>query len=148
MPHSQPLDTRLHDGAVAVSLGNRQVYSNPDADRSLPRGLVKGNKVTVFGEPAIGEGKRWWRIRKTGEVGFAWTVECDHDRYYLEPAGTPLDSDAGDPFPGSARKMNLTPTGTISTSNPSQASSGITLSNIRHSQATGKITLRVQFDGS
>ena len=86
MPHSQPLPTRLQDGTVAVALGNQHLFANPDATDSLPRSLSRGDQITVFGEPANGKGKRWWRVRQADEAGFAWTIECDQDRYYLEPA--------------------------------------------------------------
>ncbi len=89
MPHAQPLPTRLQDGAIAVALHDQPVYADPGNDRPLPRGLSASDRITVVGQPAIGEGRRWWRVRKAGEAGFAWTVECDHDRYYLEPAVAP-----------------------------------------------------------
>lgn len=85
MPHFQPLPTRLRDGVVAVALCNQNVCDGPGRDRPLPHGLSRGAEVVVFGEAAIGAGKRWWRVREAGEAGFAWTVECDCDRYYLEP---------------------------------------------------------------
>jgi hypothetical protein len=55
-------------------------------------------------------------------------VEAD-GRHDLEIAGDGIDGDAGDPFPGTARKTSLRDTGAISTSFPGTRS-GIVLKNI------------------
>ncbi len=89
MPQAQPLLTRLQNGAIAVALRNQNVYADPDNDHPLPRGLSAGDQITVVGQSAIGAGQRWWRVRKAGEAGFAWTAECDQRQYYLEPAIAP-----------------------------------------------------------
>ena len=88
MPNSQPLSTRLHTGVVALALVDQKVFSGPDEHSPLVCCLARGDEITVLGEPAIGAGKRWWRIRKTGATNIAWALECDRERYYLLPIGT------------------------------------------------------------
>ena len=85
MPNSQPLPTQLRAGDAAITLSKQAVFTGPDQAYPLLWGLAKDAKVTVLGEPAIGAGQRWWRVRKHGDSGFAWMVECDQERYYLAP---------------------------------------------------------------
>ena len=112
--------------------------------------LLLENRTRVgFDRYLPGEGLLVWRVDESGEM-FApgnpgmLLVQADA-LHHLESNGF---GDAGDPFPGSTRRTQLKSTGRISTSFPGQTGSGLSLATIRHSQVTGKITLRVDYDGS
>lgn len=56
--HTQPLPTRLHDGAVAVALADRNVFSGLDEGHPLHPALANGDEITIMGESAIGASNR------------------------------------------------------------------------------------------
>jgi len=76
-----------------------------------------------------------------------YLVQAD-GRHDLENPDDWNQGDAGDPFPGSARKTELKDTGSNSTSFPGELRSGVTLRNIRSDPTTGTITLYAKFSAA
>jgi immune inhibitor A len=89
-----------------------------------------------------------WQVDESGEQedpdkpGLL-LVQAD-GRHDLEDPDDWNQGDAGDPFPGSARRTRLGEAGRISTSFPGSVRSGVTLANIRRDPATSVITLDVK----
>jgi immune inhibitor A len=95
-----------------------------------------------------GKGLLVWQVDESGEQedpdkpGLL-LVQAD-GRHDLEDPDDWNQGDAGDPFPGSARRTRLGEAGRISTSFPGSVRSGVTLANIRRDPATSVITLDVK----
>jgi immune inhibitor A len=110
--------------------------------------LLENRKRSGFDFNLPGEGLLVWRVDESGEQEASDTpglylVQAD-GRHNLEDPDDWNQGDAGDPFPGSAKKAELKDTGSISTSFPG-ARSGITLQNIRLDPATGVAKLYAKF---
>jgi subtilisin-like proprotein convertase family protein len=68
-------------------------------------------------------------------------------RHDLERAGDWNSGDAGDPFPGSSARSELSDAGELSTSFAQSAASGISLRNIQRDAATGRVSFAVEIGG-
>ena len=114
--------------------------------------LLENRKRTGFDFNLPGEGLLVWRVDEAGEMEAPDTpglylVQAD-GRHDLENPDDWNQGDAGDPFPGSARKTELKDTGSNSTSFPGELRSGVTLRNIRSDPTTGTITLYAKFSAA
>jgi len=110
--------------------------------------LLENRKLNGFDFNLPGKGLLVWRVAESGEqetpdTPGLYLVQAD-GRQNLEDPGDWNQGDAGDPFPGSAKKTELKDTGSISTSFLG-ARSGITLQNIRLDPATGAAKLYAKF---
>ncbi len=99
-----------------------------------------------------GEGLLVWRVDESQEQ-FApehpgmLLIQAD-GRHDLEKPDDWNQGDAGDPFPGTASRVQLDDTGNISTSFPGEERSGIVLKDITRDTETGMISLCVEFADS
>lgn len=113
--------------------------------------LLENRARTGFDSDLPGEGLLVWKVDETANM-FApdkpalLLVQAD-GRRQLEQPNDWNTGDAGDPFPGSADRHELTDRGTISTSFPDGEDSGIALKNIQRDPATGIISLDIEFAG-
>jgi len=113
--------------------------------------ILENRKRSGFDFNLPGEGLLVWRVDEKGEMEAPdrpglLLVQAD-GKHDLEKPKDWNEGDAGDPFPGKARRKQLKETGSISTSFPNGKRSGITLENIALDHATGNITLGVRFAG-
>ena len=94
-----------------------------------------------------GQGLLVWRVDEAEEQtrpdrpGML-LIQAD-GRHHLENPNDWNQGDGGDPFPGTARRFELTDSGGISTSFPGQPPSGISLRNIRHDGDDGRVMLDI-----
>ncbi|WP_455207377.1 proprotein convertase P-domain-containing protein [Kaarinaea lacus] len=113
--------------------------------------LLENRAKTGFDSDLPGEGLLVWKIDESADM-FApekpalLLVQAD-GRRQLETPNDWNTGDAGDPFPGSANRTELTDRGNISTSFPDGEDSGISLQSIQRDADTGNITLDIQFAG-
>jgi immune inhibitor A len=113
--------------------------------------LLENRAKTGFDSDLPGEGLLVWKVDESADM-FAperpalLLVQAD-GRRQLETPNDWNTGDAGDPFPGSANRTELTDRGNISTSFPDGEDSGISLTNIRRDADNGNIALDIAFAG-
>jgi len=113
--------------------------------------LLENRSRTGFDSDLPGEGLLVWKVDETADM-FApekpalLLVQAD-GRRQLQTPNDWNTGDAGDPFPGSSNRTDLSERGVISTSFPDGEDSGISLNNIQRDADTGNISLQVQFAG-
>ncbi|NHN38732.1 M6 family metalloprotease domain-containing protein [Pseudomaricurvus alcaniphilus] len=113
--------------------------------------LLENRAKSGFDSDLPGEGLLVWKIDESADM-FApekpalLLVQAD-GRRQLETPNDWNTGDAGDPFPGSSNRTDLTDRGTISTSFPDGEDSGISLKNIQREAGSGIISLAVEFAG-
>jgi immune inhibitor A len=113
--------------------------------------LLENRKKTGFDSDLPGEGLLVWKVDESADM-FApekpalLLVQAD-GRRQLQTPNDWNTGDAGDPFPGSSNRTDLTERGVISTSFPDGEDSGISLSNIQRDPDTGDISLQINFAG-
>ncbi|MCI0506631.1 MAG: proprotein convertase P-domain-containing protein [Gammaproteobacteria bacterium] len=113
--------------------------------------LLENRAKTGFDSDLPGEGLLVWKVDESAEM-FApekpalLLVQAD-GRRQLETPNDWNTGDAGDPFPGSSNRNELTDRGIISTSFPDGQDSGISFKNIQRDVDTGNITLGIEFAG-
>jgi immune inhibitor A len=130
-------------GAVIARLKGRQF--GPTQSIILENRLARG-----FDAHLPGAGLLVWRVDTDLEMGGAnrpamMLIQAD-GRHDLETGNGQKGGDTGDPFPGSGNNHELGDTGTISTSFPGQAPSGISLRNIALDPISGNIELDVHIE--
>jgi immune inhibitor A len=112
--------------------------------------LLENRMRSGFDSALPGEGLLVWRVDESGEM-FAPSkpglllLQAD-GKHELERRWS--EGDAGDPFPGSSGRTVLKPSGSVSTSFPGQANSGLTLARIRQVKGSKNIRLTIRYDGS
>jgi immune inhibitor A len=97
----------------------------------------------LFDTALPGEGLLVWRVDESEEQEGSrhpgmTLIQADGRHNLLDPDDR-NDGDPGDPFPGSTGTTHLLQTGNISTSFPGEASSGVSLENIRHDPSAKEI---------
>jgi len=113
--------------------------------------LLENRAKTGFDSDLPGEGLLVWKVDESADM-FApekpalLLVQAD-GRRQLETPNDWNTGDAGDPFPGSSNRTELTDRGVISTSFPEGPDSGISLKSIQRDMDTGNILLDIQFAG-
>ncbi len=114
--------------------------------------LLLENRARVgFDSDLPGEGLLVWKVDESADM-FApekpalLLVQAD-GRRQLETPDDWNTGDAGDPFPGSSNRTELSDRGTISTSFPNGDDSGISLKNIQRQAGSGDISLAIEFAG-
>lgn len=113
--------------------------------------LLENRARTGFDSDLPGEGLLVWKIDESADM-FApekpalLLVQAD-GRRQLETPNDWNTGDAGDPFPGSSNRTELTERGNISTSFPDGEDSGVSLKNIQRDADSGDITLQIEFAG-
>lgn len=107
--------------------------------------LLENRRMRGFDAHLPGMGLLVWRVDTRRDMGdasaAAMTLIQADGKHELEQNLS--KGDAGDPFPGSGNRDELSDQGHISTSFPSQEPSGIRLSNIRLDAASGAIELDI-----
>lgn len=114
--------------------------------------VLENRRKSGFDFNLPGEGLLVWKIDEKGEMEAPdqpgmLLIQAD-GKHDLETPNDWNEGDAGDPFPGKAKRTQLKDTGSISTSFPGGARSGVTLNNIRIEPNTGAIKLDVTFSNS
>lgn len=113
--------------------------------------LLENRAKTGFDSDLPGEGLLVWKVDESADM-FApdkpalLLVQADGRRQLQTPDDW-NNGDAGDPFPGSSNRTDLSERGTISTSFPDGEDSGISLKNIQRDLDTGNISLNIEFEG-
>ena len=113
--------------------------------------LLENRTKTGFDSDLPGEGLLVWKVDESADM-FApdkpalLLVQADGRRQLQTPDDW-NKGDAGDPFPGSSNRTNLSDTGIISTSFPDGEDSGISLKNIQRDIDNGHISLDIEFEG-
>jgi immune inhibitor A len=113
--------------------------------------LLENRAKTGFDSDLPGEGLLVWKVDESADM-FApekpalLLVQADGRRQLQTPDDWNT-GDAGDPFPGSSNRTDLSERGTISTSFPDGEDSGISLKNIQRDLDTGNISFDVEFEG-
>ena len=113
--------------------------------------LLENRTKSGFDSDLPGEGLLVWKVDEAADM-FApekpalLLVQAD-GRRQLQTPNDWNTGDAGDPFPGSSNRTDLTERGTISTSFPDGEDSGINLKNIQRDPDSGIISLQVEFAG-
>lgn len=111
--------------------------------------VLENRRKSGFDFNLPGEGLLVWRIDEKGEMEAPdqpgmLLIQAD-GKHDLETPKDWNEGDAGDPFPGKAMRTQLSDTGSISTSFPGSARSGVTINNIRIEPITGAIKVDVKF---
>src|SRR3990170_8064038 len=114
--------------------------------------VLENRRKSGFDFNLPGEGLLVWRIDEKGEMEAPdqpgmLLIQAD-GKHNLETPNDWNEGDAGDPFPGRAKQTQLKDTGSISTSFPEGARSGVTLNNIRIEPIIGAIKVDVKFSNS
>ena len=114
--------------------------------------LLENRAKSGFDSDLPGEGLLVWKVDESADM-FApdkpalLLVQADGRRQLQTPDDWNT-GDAGDPFPGSSNRTDLSERGTISTSFPDGDDSGISLKNIQRDLDTGHISLDIAFEGA
>lgn len=114
--------------------------------------VLENRRKSGFDFNLPGDGLLVWRIDERGEMEAPdqpgmLLIQAD-GKHDLETPDDWNEGDAGDPFPGKAKRTQLKDKGSISTSFPGSMRSGVTLDNIRLEPVTGVVKLDVTFSGS
>lgn len=113
--------------------------------------LLENRTRTGFDSDLPGEGLLVWKVDESADM-FApekpalLLVQAD-GRRQLQTPNDWNTGDAGDPFPGSSNRTNLTEKGVISTSFPDGDDSGVQINNIVRTVGSGDISLEIKFSG-
>lgn len=94
-----------------------------------------------------GEGLLVWRVDESKEqvsvIDPALLLLQADGKHDLEKPDDWNSGDAGDPFPGSSRKVKLTDAGKVSTNFPGGKKSGVTISTIRFDSIKGELKFKI-----
>lgn len=109
--------------------------------------ILENRRRKGFDSQLPGEGLLVWRVdtekEQVGPARPAMLLVQADGRHDLETPGDFNEGDAGDSYPGTSNRTELTDTGDISTSFPGQARSGISLSNIAVYSNSGEVKLDI-----
>jgi immune inhibitor A len=132
----------------SANSGKVVVIASPHQDSEEQYLLLENRIQKGFDFYLPGEGLLVWRIderaRQIDPSNPGLLLIQADGRHNLENPHDWNQGDAGDPFPGSAKKRRLLDSGNISTSFPNQPRSGINLLNIELNLDTNIITLDVE----
>lgn len=109
--------------------------------------LLENRAKQGFDSDLPGEGLLVWKVDESADMftpdNAALTLVQADGRRQLQTPNDWNTGDAGDPFPGSSNRTELSDRGTISTSFQDGDDSGITLRNIQRNPDSGNITLNI-----